>query len=468
MFKFIDAPCGARFWQLMLLCYLPFCSHAQILSLPDAVDKTITNYPLLKQRGAEVAAGKAHLATVRGNKLPSLLLSDQLDAGSSNALQGTYLSMGIIPSTPGGSAAAPVNYNPNTGNVAVSALQWDFYNFGYYRALQRQADAQLGVDQAALAGDRYLLTTDVISLYLDWLKKFRLLDIQRRNMERAEFIYKAIKATVIGGLKPGVDSSTAAAAYADARISYLDALDKYNYDRITLATYTGSNSGISPDTSFIAMAMPQAALSAPDKDSVSVSHPLLDLYKKQYEQQVADNNALAKKYLPKVGLMGIAWERNSSISYSGTYPESITSGMPYNKFNYLMGLTFTYDLFDLRHKHDQVVEGGFNAAAKQSAMATQQVNLDRMLQQANATYATTVEKLKQVPVQLSSARQAYEQQLALYRSGLNTLLEVTNAQYVLLQAETTLVLTQDELLQLLYIKAGLNNQLPELLQTLKK
>ena len=81
-----------------------------------------------------------------------------------------------------------------------------------------------------------------------------------------------------------------------------------------------------------------------------------------------------------------------------------------------------------------------------------------MMRQANSTYKTTLEKLKEIPVQLYSARQAYVQQTALYRAGLNTLIDVTNAQYVLLQAETNYVIMQDELLQVLYVRAGLGGQ----------
>ena len=91
-----------------------------------------------------------------------------------------------------------------------------------------------------------------------------------------------------------------------------------------------------------------------------------------------------------------------------------------------------------------------------------------MVQQANSTYATTLEKLKEIPVQLQSAQQAYGQQMALYKAGLNTLIDVTNAQFVLLQAETTYVITQDELLQLLYIRAGLSGQLDNFLQNFKR
>ena len=456
-------------WLFLILCCIASVGDAQTVSMYDAVNKAVANYPLLQQRQAEVAAGRAHITTVNGNRLPSLVLQDQLDAGTSNALQGSYLSMGMVPSTPGGSTTAAPNYNPNPVNVAITSLQWDFYNFGYHNAQRREAGAQLAVNEANLISDRYLLTESMVSVYLDWLKKYRLLQIQSENMQRAQVTLTAIRATVLSGLKPGVDSSTASAVYADAHIAYLQALDEYNYDKITLASYMGSSTGdITPDTAAVNLALPQLLAQGQPKTLVATDHPLLNVYKKQYEAQLAGNDALAKKYMPHAGLIGAAWERSSGISYDNAYPDNITDGVPYSKFNYLFGVTLTYDLFDLKHRRDQVVEGRYAAQAKQDALQTQQVTLDKMMQQANATYATTVEKLKVLPVQLYSARQAYEQQMALYKAGLNTLIEVTNAQYVLLQAETGYVLTQDALLQLLYIRAGLSGQMDDFLQKFKR
>jgi outer membrane protein TolC len=245
-------------------------------------------------------------------------------------------------------------------------------------------------------------------------------------------------------------------------------MDDYNYDRITISSYTGLKNELMPDTSFITSAILKDPLVIPLTDSVQLSHPVLNVYQKQYEQQLADNGAMSKKYLPKVGIDGAAWVRNSGISYSGAYPDGLSDGMPYNKYNYLMALTVSYNLFDMKHRHDQIVEGRFAAQAKQSALQTQQLAMDQMMLQANSRYQTTLEKLKEIPIQLNSARQAYIQQSALFRSGLNTLIEVTNAQYALLQAETNYVITQDELLQLLYIRAGLAGQLDNFLQNLKR
>ncbi len=456
-----------RMFVLILLA--PMAGRAQVLNLYEAVNKTLTNYPLLQQRQAEVAAGRAHVNTIKGNVLPSFVLQDQLDLGSTNALQGAYFSMGIVPSTPGGSPSATANYNPNPVNIAISSLQWEFYNFGYYNAQKRLARAQLAVNEANLGSDKYLLSENVISLYLDWLKKYRLLQIEAENMDRAQVILTSIKATVLSGLKPGVDSSTASAVYSDARIAYLQALDEYNYDKITLGSYAAVDpKNIVPDTSFVSATLLQNPVQAAPGDSVPADHPVLNVYEKQYEQQIADNKSVARKYMPKLDLNGAAWVRNSGISYAGVYPDNLSDGLPYSKNNYLFGVSLSYNLFDMKHRHDQLVEGRYAAQAKQSTLQTEQLNLNRMMQQANSTYATTLEKLKEIPTQLYSARQAYGQQMALYRSGLNTLIEVTNAQYALLQAETNYVITQDELLQLLYIRAGLAGQLDIFIQNFKR
>jgi outer membrane protein, adhesin transport system len=212
----------------------------------------------------------------------------------------------------------------------------------------------------------------------------------------------------------------------------------------------------------------QQAPVLPLSSSVATGHPLLEVYQKQYEQQLADINAISKKYLPHFGLEGVAFIRNSGISYAGDYPADPFYGMPYSKYNYLFGATLTYNLFDLKHRQNEMTEGKYLAQAKQNALQTQQLTLNEMLQQANSAYATTQEKLNEIPIELYSARQAYGQQLALYRSGLNTLIDLTNAEYVLLQAETNYVIMQDELLQVLYIRAGLGGQLDNFLQYFKR
>jgi outer membrane protein TolC len=444
----------------------PAAAFAQTLNLYEAVGRSITNYPVMRQRQAEVAAGRAHLSTVNGNRFPALILQDQFDLGTDNSQQGAYFSLGMVPSTPG--SYSTVHNNPNQGNTAISFLKWDFFTFGYYSAQTQEAKAQLSVNEANAGSTRYLLTENIVSLYLDWLKKYRLLRIQVANMQRAQVLMTAIRAAVLSGLKPGVDSSTAGAAYTDAYIGYLQALDNVNQVRINICAYTGlTGQDLVPDTNAVTPALLQSLI-AIESNGLLPGHPILEVYEKQYELQQASNKTVSRKYLPKFGLDGAAWMRSSGISPSGVYPESLSEGMPYSRSNYLLGLTFSYNLFDLRRRHDEMTEGRYLMESKKQAIQTQQLSLNTMLQQATSTCAITLQKLNELPKEVAALKQAYDQQLALYKAGLNTLPELTNALYALSQAETNLVITQDNLLQLLYIKAGLAGQSDNYLQKFKQ
>lgn len=348
-------------------------------------------------------------------------------------------------------------------------IRWDFITFGYYNAQRNEARAQTAVARANLNSDKYLLTQQIVAAYLEWLKRYRLLQIEQDNTERAMIVLTAIRAHVRSGLKPGVDSSTASAAYSEAHIRYLGALDNYNNSGIALAAYTGvAADGRVPDTTMAARATAQKMPDMPAQTTVPADHPLLDVYRRQYEQQLASMSTSSRKYLPRVGMDVATWYRSSGISYKAEYPDNLAAGMPYSRFNYLVAGTLTYNLFDLKRRHDELAEGRYLTEGRKNALQTQQLLLNKLLQQANGTYSSTLERLRELPVLLGSARQAFDQQMALYRAGLNTLIDVTNAQYALQQAETNYVLTQDELLQLLCIRAGLNGQLDNFLQNFKR
>jgi outer membrane protein TolC len=456
--------------SIFILCCaiaFSFSAHSQTLNLYDAINRAVTNYPLIQQRQAEVAANRAHVRTVNNYRLPSLRLMDEVVGGTSNSLPGAYFSMGVVPSN-SSSVRADENTTMSSGNIGLGYLDWPVYTFGYYNAQSREAKASLATSQAFLNSDTYLLTSSIINLYLDWLKKYRLLRIESQNLQRSGTILQAIRANVISGLKPGVDSSTASAEYSRNRIAYIQALNDYQNDRVALTTYTGGDTAIAPDTTLLSVAMQQNIFSLQPSDSLSIDHPLINVYQKLYEQQKASNAAISKSYLPKLSVEGAGWGRGSSISYNDHYDPNLMNGLGYSRYNYLFGLTLSYNLFDLKHQHDRIVEGRYLAESKQKAMQTQVANLNESLQQANIAYAGTQEKLKELPVELHSAQDAYNQQMALYRSGLNTLIDVTNALYVLNRVETDNVLAQDELLQELFLRAALSNQLSDFVQKFKQ
>jgi outer membrane protein TolC len=199
---------------------------------------------------------------------------------------------------------------------------------------------------------------------------------------------------------------------------------------------------------------------------VPAGQPQLNVYQLEYQQQMASNKVIAKKYLPKLSLQGAAWARGSSIAPNDAYGP-LNDGMGYQRYNYLVGIAATYNITDLRQRHDQLEEGKYRADARKAAVQNEQANLNTLLLQANNMYTNDLLQLRTLPVLLRSATDAYEQQLVLYKAGLNTLVEVTNALFGLQKAETELVLTQSELLQVQYLRACLSDQQGVFLETFK-
>lgn len=456
----------ARRFVLICTCLLwPWCTDAQILRLPDAVNKAIANYPLIQQQEALVAAGAAHITTVEGNRLPSLKIHDQITLGTANSLNGSFFPMGVVVPTSGG-VRSENNGDVASGNIALSLLEWEFYNFGYYKAERQKAEAGLAANKAGLRKDTYLLTGQIILLYIDLVKHYRLQQVEKENENRTITISDAIRATVLSGLKPGVDSMTAQAEYTKAHLAYQRAKEAYENDRAALATYTGLDAeAVIPDTAIFSEASAQQLQVV--TDSIVTDHPLLAVYHKALEQQEAENKVTAHKYLPKFYLQGAAWMRGTSITSADVYTSDLASGLSYSRYNYLFGLAFTYNLFDLKHRHDQLAEGRQQALALQHATEVQQLNLSKAMHQADISYRSILEQASSIPQEMEAANQAYHQQLALYDAGLGTLTDVTNALYTLKQTEMDNVEVQDNLMQVLYMRAGLSNQTDNFLQMFK-
>jgi adhesin transport system outer membrane protein len=438
--------------------------NAQHLSLYDAVQRSLEHYPAIQQARMQVSASKAHLTTVRDNSLPSLTLHDQLDAGTANGVVGSYFPLGLIPSTSGGTTAHN-NSEVATGNVAASVLQWDVYNFGYISAQKQEARAAVGTSEARLNSAGYLLTEKTVLLYLDLLRQQQLLAVQRENITRAATLLGAIRAHVVSGLLPGVDSSVAHAEYANARINYLQTYRLYMNDKSVMAQYTGMDTAaIVPDTAVLASI---DNFDAPTQgDSVASTQPLLYVYEQEYQQQLAANRAYVKKNAPKLSLLGAGWMRGSGIANTGTYGDMAT-GLNYSRYNYLVGAAVSYNIVDIKQRHDRAKEAQYLAGERLAALQTAKDNLNTALQQADIAYATAKDKLRELPPLLRSARQAYTQQLTLFNAGLNTIVDVTTALYTLDRAETDQVIAESELLQALYARAALADDVNTFLQHFK-
>lgn len=458
----------AKKWCWWLLCIFPFTSlfaqsAADSFSLHRAIALTLAHYPAIKAKQAQVNARQANLTDIKHNWYPAIKLHEQLDAGTDNSIYGSYFTMGMIPSTSGG-IRAENNSTLMSGNIAMAAMTWEVYNFGAYNSEQKEAAQALKVQQTDLSNTANQLTVLVIENYLEFLRLQALQKIAVDNIQRNAEVLRAVTATVLHGLKPGVDSAVAAAELSKARLNLLDINNKYNQVRIQLSTFTGLDTTlIQPDTVNNARLLPLLGMATPDSIG---THPMLEYYNAVYRQQRAAEEVIRKSRLPKVNLMAAGWMRGSSGSFNDQYDKNLWSGMGYSRYNYLLGVGVTYNLTDLKRTHEKVAVQQYKSEVAEQQLETTRTTLNGLLQQAESDIQASRDKLQELPLQLAAAQAAARQKMALYKGGLTNIIDVTTALFVLNRAETDLVQTRDAAWKALFRAAYAGNTISQFLPDL--
>lgn len=437
-----------------------FAQHRQGYTLSELADSAAHHLPAILQKQALVNSAQANVTDARHAALPALKLSDQVTMASANGAPGTYLPLGAI-STAGAIRSDNI-YQPASGNIAMLYGEYELINFGLRKA--RVQDALSGEQLAAadLAKDQYLLKLRVGKLYFSMLKGLYQLGVDEQNIHRYASVNNVILALARSGIKPGVDSSLAQAELAKSRISYNQLTGEIKQLQQQLSFLTGITDSIMIDTT-----VKRYDLTPPAGDS-SADNPLIDYYRKQKEVYQAADNLIRKSYLPKILLAGGFWGRGTSIDYTddNNY-KALSSGLAYQRFNYALGVSFVYNLFDGVHRKDKMAVNQYKIQASDYGLAQQQQALNTALQQAEAAIHTALQNLQELPPQLNAAANAYDQKLAQYKAGIINLVDLTNASFVLYRTQTDYVEALNDWLQAKLDKAAATGNLDPFIQSIK-
>jgi len=417
-----------------------YAQGAKIYSLSDFTDSALRHMPVLSQKKTLVDAAKAGIRDTRHSFLPTAFIGDELTLGTDNSIPGSYLSYGIIPSSSSG--IHPSNdYQSAIGNIAIFQSQYELVDFGLKKSREQNAIAYANLSQADLDRETYLLKWQVGKLYFDILKNEFQLAIDKQNVTRYEAIYTVIQAVTRSGIKAGADSSLAMAELSKSRTTYNQTDGQIRQLEQQLSYLTGIPAReFSIDTSQTKSYL--SALETPGRGaySDSMNNPLIDYYNKQEMFYTQTEDLVKKDYLPKIFLSATGWARGSSIDYNGNY-KSIDQGLGYQRFNYMVGATLVYDLFNIVHKKDKLAISQLNTIASDYNLQQQQLSLKNVGNQADEAIHTAVKNLFEIPIQIKSSRDTYNQKTAQYKAGIITLIDLTNASFVLYRAQSDYVQT---------------------------
>jgi len=436
-------------------------------SLSDYIDSAQHHLPLLMQKTALFDAAKAGVTDARHAYLPSAFVADQVNAGTDNALPGSYFSFGIIPSSSDG-IRSENDYQTASGNIAILQSNYELMNFGLKRARIRNAESFADLSQADLNREIYLLKWDVGKLYFDILKNQLQLGIDQQNVERYNTIYTIIHAITESGIKPGADSSLAIAELSKSRISYNQTMGHIRQLQQQLAYLTGINiDRITIDTAQTKNYLSALNILSGGAYLDTLNNPLTDYYIKQKNLQLQTEDLVKKSYLPKVFLTGAGWARGSSIDYTGEY-KALSEGLGYQRYNYMIGVSLVYDLVNPVHRKDKLAISHYNTVASDYDLQQQVLLLKNVSNQADEAIRTSVKNLFEIPIQIKASQDTYDQKTAQYKAGIINLIDLTNASFVLYRSQSDYVQTLSDWLLANLDKAAATGDIDLFIQSIKK
>ncbi len=400
------------------------------LTLRDAIEGALKNYPSLRVSQEQVNAAGAAIQLARTAYLPRLDAIAQVNRATRNNVFGLLLPQSVIPSISG-----PVIGSNNLGSVWGSAagglVSWEPFDFGLRGANIQAANAARAQSEAAVKRTEFEVAVNAADAYLTLAAAQETSRAAQAGVDRGETLLRIITAQVNAELRPGADQSRAEAELAAARTQLIQSRKAESIARATLAQFNGGDPNrmeISPGR--LVETPPEAAPQPPNTNQ----NPLMIEQNSVVEQARAQLRALERSYFPRFQLQASAYARGTGAEVNGSRLGGL-NGLAPNVQNYALGFSATFPVFDLPGLHAR--EAAQSATVRSQAAKAEQIAVDLRAQWNRA--AADLEGARQVaantPVQLAAARTAARQATARYESGLGNIAEVAEAQRLLTQAE---------------------------------
>jgi outer membrane protein len=400
------------------------------MSIGQAVEAALHNYPSIKVSQEQIAAAAAGITLARTAYLPRVDGLAQVNRATRNNVFGMLLPQSVIPSISG-----PVLGTNNTGTAWGSALgalvSWEPFDFGLRKATVAAAEASRAQSEATLKRSEYEVAVTAADAFMTLAAAQETVTAAQAGVTRGETIARTIGALVRSELRPGADQSRAEAEVAAARTQLIQAEQAVAVARANLARFTGG------EPAQIAIAAPGFAQLPPDHGAAAfdaAANPIAMEQNAAIEQAKAQLHALERSYFPKFYLQGSAYARGTGAETNGSILGGV-NGLAPTIQNFALGFSVTFPVFDFASL--QAREAAQSATVRAQAARAQQIATDL-----KAQWNVAVARLEgarriaaNTPVEVSAARAAAQQATARYQAGLGNIDAVAEAQRLVTQAE---------------------------------
>ena len=415
---------------LMVLMTSMSLSAQAPMTLSEAVDSAVRNYPSVRVSQEQINAAAAGIRLARTAYLPKVDALAQVNRATRNNVFGMLLPQSVIPSISG-----PVLGSNNFGTAWGSAMgvlvTWEPFDFGLRKANVDASAAARAEWEAALKKTQFDVAVAAADAYVTVVAAQETVRAAQAGVDRAEALSRTIHAQVNAELRPGADASRVDAEVAAARTLMIQAQQAVEVARVTVSQFVGLPPASISVASAKLLRLPPEGITAPLD---TAANPVAMQQSAVIEQLKAQLKVLERSYFPHFYAQASTYARGTGAEINGTNLGGV-NGLAPTIQNSALGFTVTFSALDRAAVHAK--EAGQSATIRAETARYQQIATDltaqwnrsvAMLKGARSVAANT-------PIQVAAARAATEQATARYQSGLGNIDEVAEAQRLLTQSE---------------------------------
>lgn len=436
---------------------------SRVFTLEGAVNFALKNYPAVRASLERVSAARGGVALARTSYWPRADMLWQSNRASRNNIFGLLLPQSVIPAISG--PVLPFTSNSSAwGSAAGALLSWEPFDFGYRRAIVEAARAA----QDRANGEAALTGLDIAAAAADTF--LNLVAAQERvraaqaDVDRRQVLAKSVHVLADNQLRPGADASRADAELAAARTRLFEAEATEQETRAALAAILGIAGGdvkIDPGP-LLALprggALPAAAPSA---------HPFARVGKARIDESAAKLHALDRSFVPHFNFQSAIFGRGSGANTDGTLAGGL-NGLGLERANWAAGVTLTFPLLEFASIRARKQIEAANERAEEARYNQALQDLTGQTAKARAAWEGARRVAENTPVQLRAARDNEAQAGARFQAGLTTIVDVSDAQRLLVQAEIEDALARLNVWRALGALAAAQGSLEPFMQVLRE
>lgn len=453
---------GVSHAPLFILLFIAAASFAQAqqpqvpLSLPDAVEQGVLNFGRIRAKQNYYQASVAMSRNARNEYLPNVIASAQQAYGTVNGQFGPAGAIGVLGLSSAGPPYATESWNAAFGALYILNTNWEVFSFGRLKSRIALADAQARQDSADLLQEQFQHRVRVASAYLNLLVAQRFVRNAESNLSRAEVVRQNVRARVLSGLNPGVDSSLANADASRARITLVDMKNNVlqsSQDLAVLLNTTATTFLL--DSSFLDRIPSEFHTTAAIADN-----PQSKFFAARINQAQRAATVARRSMMPGLTLFGMYQARGSGFDYNYTpqfperYSRSYADGVGPDRYNYVAGFSIFWNLLSPLRVKQQARAQDFVAEGFRNEFELINSQLQNQLLVSDERIANSLRSAREVPLQFQAASDAYLQKSVLYKNGLTNLPDLQLAMYALNRAELDRSVAFINVWQALLLKAA--------------